>query len=288
MDAILLGLLAGALFGAFTVAVRWGLGRGGEPLLGAAVITSTGFVVTGLAAVPSALDGPDAGELWPFALIGVLVPGLSQVLFVIAVRHAGPSRAAILIGTAPLLSVALALVFLDEPLQPLLLVGTVSIVAGGVVLVRERARPAIFRPLGVVLALACAALFAVRDNAVRFAARDGSPDVLQATAVSLLAAAATATVTYALLSGRTDRPRLESSIRAFLPAGLLLGLAYAALVAGFSRGSVGLVAPLNATQSLWAVLFASLLYAKSEAIGRRTVLASALVVSGGVLIGAFR
>ena len=54
----------------------------------------------------------------PSPSIGALVPGLSQVLFISAVRHAGPSRAAILIGTAPLLSVALAVVALDEPVQP--------------------------------------------------------------------------------------------------------------------------------------------------------------------------
>lgn len=289
MDAVLLGLLAGALFGALSVAVRFGLGRGADPALGAAVITSTAFVVAALAAVPSLADGLPLGDLWPFALVGLLVPGLSQVLFVLAVRHAGASRSAILIGTAPLLSVALALVLLDEPLQPVLLAGTVLVVAGGAVLARERARPATFRALGVVLALTCAGLFAVRDNAVRYVARDVDPNVLQATAASLLAAAATATLGYALRrrTGST-RTELRTAVTAFVPAGVVLALAYAALVGGFSRGRVALVAPLNATQSLWAVVFASLLYARSEAIGRRTVLAGVLVVAGGALIGAFR
>jgi drug/metabolite transporter (DMT)-like permease len=59
-------------------------------------------------------------------------------------------------------------------------------------------------------------------------------------------------------------------------------------VTGFDRGDVGVVAPLNATQSLWGVLFAALLYGRSEAVGRRTVLAGVLVVLGGSLIGAFR
>jgi len=48
------------------------------------------------------------------------------------------------------------------------------------------------------------------------------------------------------------------------------------------------VAPLNATQSLWAVVFAALLYRHSEAIGRRTVLAGLLVVVGGALVGVTR
>ena len=57
---------------------------------------------------------------------------------------------------------------------------------------------------------------------------------------------------------------------------------------GFDRGDVGIVAPLNATQSLWAVAFAAVLYRRTEAIGRKTVLAGVLVVLGGALIGAFR
>ena len=59
-------------------------------------------------------------------------------------------------------------------------------------------------------------------------------------------------------------------------------------MAGFDRGSVSVVAPLNATQSLWAVLFAALAYRRAEAIGRRTVLAAVLVVCGGALIAVFR
>ena len=48
------------------------------------------------------------------------------------------------------------------------------------------------------------------------------------------------------------------------------------------------VAPLNATQSLWAVLFAAVFLGRTEAVGARVVLAATLVVAGGVLIGATR
>ena len=84
------------------------------------------------------------------------------------------------------------------------------------------------------------------------------------------------------------RPLARTTARAFIPAGLFLACAYAALVTGFDRGDVGIVAPLNATQSLWGVVFAAAYYGRAEAIGRRTVLASLLVVLGGALIGAFR
>ena len=86
----------------------------------------------------------------------------------------------------------------------------------------------------------------------------------------------------------TIRARLAHGVPAFAVAGLCLGLAYAALVAGLDRGRVSVVAPLNATQSLWAVVFAAVFLRQSEAIGRRVVVAAVLVVAGGALIGIFR
>ncbi len=150
MDAVVLGLLAGAFFGAMTVAVRAGLFRGGDPVLGCVVITSSAFLVTALLALlATGIDPPS--ELWPFVLIGLAVPGLSQVGFIQAVRWAGPSRTAILVGTAPLLSVLLAIAFLGESLEPVLLIGTAFVVLGGVVLAFDPGRPTGFRRLGVVL-----------------------------------------------------------------------------------------------------------------------------------------
>ena len=96
---------------------------------------------------------------------------------------------------------------LDEPLRPILLAGTALIVvAGGAALALDPGRPAGFRMLGVVLALTCAALFAGRDNAVRWIARDDTAPPLQATAVTLLAAAV-ATTLYVTLAGQVPGRR---------------------------------------------------------------------------------
>jgi drug/metabolite transporter (DMT)-like permease len=287
--AVLFGALSGALFGAMALAVRSALRPGADPKVGAVVVAGVATLVLMPAAITSAaVEGGDLGDLWPFALAGVLVPGVSQILFILAVRDAGPSRAAILIGTAPLMSVAIALVLLDEPLRPLLLVGTGLVVGGGVVLARERARPTHFRILGVAFALACAALFAVRDNIVRWAARGTHPPPLLAATVSL-AAATLALAGYLLVARAGLRTRARPALRSFAPAGLALGAAYACLFEAFDRGRVSVVAPLNATQSLWAVLFAALMLGRAtEMIGRRLVVAGVLVVAGAAFIGAVR
>ena len=226
-------------------------------------------------------------ELWPFAVAGVLVPGVSQLVMVQAIRHTGASRALIVVGVAPLISVLLALAILDEPFEPALAIGTVLIVAAGLVLAGER-RPEHFRLLGSALALICAAMFAVRDNVVRAAARTEHPPPLVAAAVSLVCAAAVVVAWLLIVRRGSVRRRIRPGAAAFVVAGVSLGLAYAALVAGLDSGRVTVVAPLNATQSLWAVVLAAVFLGSSEAINRRIVLAACLVVAGGALIGVFR
>lgn len=288
MLAVLFAVLAGALFGILILAVRSGLERGADPEAGALVVTGVGFLVGAALALPELVDHVPLSELWPFLLAGALVPGTSQILFILAIRDAGPSRAGILIGTAPLISVLIALLLLDEPFRPLLLAGTALIVAGGALLVRERARPSHFRVIGIVLALTCSVLFAVRDNAVRWASRDMHPPALTASAASLLAAAVVVLL-YLLLLRRDGLPgKLRTALPALAVAGVTLGLAYACLVEAFDHGRVSIVAPLNATQSLWAVILAAVLVGRSEAIGRRTVLSGLLVVAGGAMISVLR
>jgi len=127
---VLFGVLAGACFGALAVTVRIALRTGADPEAGAAIAAATAFVISAALAL-AVWSSIRPGQLWAFALVGMLVPGLSQIVFVLAVRDAGPSRAAILIGTAPLISVLIALTLLGEPFHVALVAGTVLIVAGG-------------------------------------------------------------------------------------------------------------------------------------------------------------
>ena len=284
--AVFYGALAGMLFGAMGVVLRIGLDRGGDAEGGAAIAA----VVGALVAVGLAVAGGGevvAAELWPFALAGMLVPGTSSIVMFHAIRLAGPSRALVVIGVAPLLSVLLALAVLDEPFVPELAIGTILVVSAGVLLAGE-ARPQHVRVLGGVLALTCAAMFAGRDILVRWAAREEHPPPLVATATSLAFAAAAVLAWLVVVRGRTFAERVRRGRGAFALAGLCLALAYAALLTALDTGRVTVVAPLNASQSLWGVVFAALLLRRTEAIGRRVVLAAVLVVAGGALIGAFR
>src|SRR5918999_1824780 len=177
MDAVGLALLSAVLFGGMTVALRPALARGTSAELGALLTVLAAFTVAAGAAVVR-FDW-DLQGLWAFALAGLLGPGLSQTLFTLGVRDAGPARASVAVGTAPLFSVAIALVFLGEPAVAGVLAGAVLIVAGGVLLVGERGRPLHVKRIGLVFAFSSTVIFATRDNLLRWLAVDSdvSPEL---------------------------------------------------------------------------------------------------------------
>jgi drug/metabolite transporter (DMT)-like permease len=281
MDAVLLAIASAFLFGAMTVAVRLALRRGTWPEAGALYTVLAALVF----ALPFAVvEGGELAEIWPFLLAGLLGPGLSQLLFTLAVNAAGPSRTSVVVGTAPLFSVAIALVFLDEPLKAALVVGAILIVAGGVLLVGERGRPDHVRAIGLVLALASTLIFATRDNLLRWLAIDTEVEPGPAAAATLSAGAALI-LAYTLARGAPLRRR---QARAFLPAGLLFGASYICLFEAYYRGPVTVVSPLVATESLWGVALSAIVLRRSEGVGRRLAAGALLIVCGGALIGTFR
>ena len=290
VNAVLLGALAGGLFGAFAVAIRHGLSQGVPVEIGATVTAVVGFVLVAAAALVSGAFGGhiDVRDVVVFAGIGACVPGLSQIAFVQAVRLAGAARTAVLIGLAPLLSFVLAAVFLGESINAGLIAGAALIVAACASLSFERTRPEGFRTIGAVLAVVCAGLFAVRDTLVRWASEDATMEPLLRTVVSLGAAALVVSVWASLVRRGRPPAAVGVAIKLFLPAGACLAAAYVCLILALDRGHVTIVAPLNATQSLWGVVFAAIFLGKREAVGPRLVVAAVIVVAGGVLIGVSR
>ena len=290
MLVIAMGVLAGVLFGLLTALVRRGLMRQPNAIVGAMVITSSAALMVLAVTI---LTGK-GGDLLEFRMaagyfaLGIVVPGISQILFVVAVREVGASRSAIMIGTAPLLATVIAVVFRGEALVIGLVAGTVLIVIGGASLAWDRNLPPGFRARGMLFAFFCALLFAVRDNAVRMLGGASDMDPLAATTWTLIGAAVAVAV-YATIARRgAVLTEYRSVFRSFIPAGVVFALAYLALVVALEIGRVIVFAPLNAMQSMWTVLFAWLLLGKSDGIGARIVLAMLLVVSGGILIGIFR
>jgi drug/metabolite transporter (DMT)-like permease len=276
VTAVVLALASAALFGAMTVAVRLGVLRTNDARLGAAVTALVAFGVA-LLATPFGSGELDPRDLAVFALAGLLGPGVSQLLFTLAVRDAGAARASVVVGAAPLITVVLGLLVLDEPFELALLFGAALIIAGGTALAWERVRPASFKSIGMVWAIGCTFIFASRDTFVRWFSGE--------TPVASTAGAAATLLGGSLVLTLVARRSPWRRGKAFVPAGICFGLSYICLFEAYFRSRVTVVSPLVATESLWGVALSALLIGRSELVGRRLVLAAILIVAGGVLIG---
>jgi len=284
--AVGLALISAVLFGGMSVGLRLGLNRRPDVALATLATVVGAFAVSFVfAAAESPSRGWHAGAAWPFLLAGILQPGVGQLLVTMAIREAGASRASVVFGVAPLVSVTIALVLLGEPVRFALVAGAVLIVAGGVELARERGRPAHVRRRGYLYAFVATILFSARDNLTRWLA--GTTSVPPGVA----GAAALAGGLLFILAVLVPRVRGRVSLRAMVPflgIGVLFGLSYVSLFEAFYRGRVTVVSPLVATESLWGVLLTVLFLRHSEVVGRRLALGALLVVIGGALIGAYR
>ena len=284
---VLLAVGAAFSFGALAVTIRLALQ---PPLDAEAASLVTTFLAGACCVVLAVATGDPTGfdwaDTWPFFVTGLFAPGISQILFTRAVGAIGPSRTAVFVGVSPVLSAAIAVVVLDEPLHLALVFGTLLVVAGGTLLVGERRRSGGLVSIGIAMALVAALLFAIRDNLVRWAAR-GS-DVPGFVAASASLASATLVIGIVVLLRPNAVARVRAASRPFLLSGLVYGASYACLYSALDRGRVTVVAPLVATESLWAVLISMVVLRRSERIGMRLLVAAALVVGGGVLISSFR
>jgi drug/metabolite transporter (DMT)-like permease len=265
-----------------SVALRMGLQRDPDAALATLATSATALVVALVVAVAETPSrGVHLSSAWPFLLAGLLSPGAAQILVTLAIRESGSSRVSMIFGTAPLVSVTIALLVLDEPASAPLLVGALLIVGGGVLLVRERGRPENLNRLGLVFAFAGATLFAIRDNLVRHLAVGQTP-------VPPAVAASAALLGGTMLIAAWARRWVSRRWLPFLPAGLLFGASYVSLFEAYYRGRVTVIAPLVAIESLFGVALSVLFLRDSELVGKRLLVGAGLIVAGGALIGAVR
>jgi len=286
MAAVSLALASAVLFGGMAVTLGIAFRTNSDADAGAVVTAIAALGVTGALAL---LSGSRGGSLWPFLLAGLVAPGGSHLLYVRAVKEVGASRAAVVVGMAPFVAVTIALAVLREPFEVPLVIGAVLIVLGGVALAGERDRPEHFQAIGLLLAFGATVFFATRDNIVRWLAEDTAVDPQLAAATTILGGTLVMAAYLTLVrGGRAAGRDVRRALRPFALPGVLWGLSYAALFEAFYRSRVSIVSPLVATEALFGVLLAALVLGRSELVGRHVVAGAALIVCGGVLIGAFR
>ena len=290
--SIVLTCLAGMLFAVNATFTRLALDRTGIRTDVAAAATI--MTATAVASVIATIGGVRLSDLsWVesqgFFVIGAIVPGFGQLTFYAAIRLAGPSRSAIMLGTVPVWSVALATIFLNEHWSVSVVVGTILAVMGSVLLATEGTTKTSVSRLGLVLAALTALQFAIRDVLARSVTQESNLDSFAAAAVTLgVGAVVLIGVAVGTAGPREFSKNLRRSMPAVLIPGIAIGIAMPALLAAFERSRVVIVSPLlGATQTVGAVLLSGLLIGGTET-DKRVVIAVIVTLAGGTLIGVTR
>ncbi len=283
-EAPLLALLAALGFGTASVLLKRGL-QHATPLTAAlvSVVVTAGFIWF-IAAATAPLASLLTPQILPFLVAGLIAPGLARLVMFVGIHRIGVGRAAPLVGTAPVFSVAIAFGVLGERPTWMLLAGAAAIVTGGALL-SQRAGTEHWRRGDLVFPLLAAVGFALRDNISRYGFREFHDPVL---------GAAAATVTSLLVIGGyaalADGGRMRMTRAGFAYvalAGLAEGLAYLTMWQALALGTVAVVSPLVNAQSIIAVGLATIFLRDLERVTWRIGLAAALIVAGVTVIVRF-
>ena len=225
-----------------------------------------------------------------FVLAGVSATGIGRMLNYIGINRLGVSIIQPLIGSAPLFSIITAAVFLTEQFALFVYLGTALIILG-VAILSQRSKDQLkingLKRMYIIIPL-LAALFYGSSSTFRKIGLNilnlplfGATIGVSASWIFLLL--------FLIFSGRIKTISLDKpSLRFFSCSGLFVSIGMISMFYAYSEGKVGIVAPLIATNPLFALLFSYVFLKNTEKISYKIVIGAGITLLGVILISMFR
>ena len=281
--ASLLAIISGVCWATNITIVKWALNRSrASALVGATVGVTIAVIVSLILALLSGSSLPDSDVLWKFAIVGIIAPGSSQGLFVSSIGSIGPARTSILIGTSPVFSVLLAVIFLDESWKTTIMIGTLLTVMGSALISWEKGIR--FRQIGIVFAIATSLTFAIRDVVARHFNVGTDVSSWWSGTVVLIAASITLWIFVSIKFGPIWKTQTRKALPEFIPSGIMIGIALPLLLEALNKGAVNIVAPLElASQNIAIVILSGWFFGSRERTGQ-VIVAMILIFVGGIVV----
>ena len=281
--ASLLAIISGVCWATNITIVKWALNRSrASTLVGATVGVSIAAIVSLILALLSGSSVPDSEVLWKFAIVGIIAPGSSQGLFVSSIGSIGPARTSILIGTSPVFSVLLAVIFLDESWKTTIMIGTLLTVVGSALISWEKGIQ--FRQIGIIFAVATSLTFGIRDVVARHFNLGTDVSSWWSGTVVLIAASITLWIFVFIKFGPIWKTQTRKALPEFIPSGIMIGIALPLLLEALNKGAVNIVAPLAlAAQNIAIVILSGWFFGSRERT-RQVIVAMILIFIGGIVV----
>ncbi|MGB1369560.1 MAG: DMT family transporter [Acidimicrobiales bacterium] len=281
--ASLLAIISGVCWATNITIVKWALNRSrASALVGATVGVTIAAIVSLILALISGSSLPDSEVLWKFAIVGIIAPGSSQGLFVSSIGSIGPARTSILIGTSPVFSVLLAVIFLDESWKTTIMIGTLLTVLGSALISWEKGIR--FRQVGIVFAIATSLTFAIRDVVARHFNVGTDVSSWWSGTIVLISASITLWIFVSIKFGPIWKTQTRKALPEFIPSGIMIGIALPLLLEALNKGAVNIVAPLAlASQNIAIVILSGWFFGSRERT-RQVIVAMILIFVGGIVV----
>ena len=226
-----------------------------------------------------------------FVAAGVIHFVLGRYSVYRAARALGATQSGPIQQVSLLLSLVLALAFLDEGLTPLRLLGIVLILLGPVIILRQRMKQGEVKTRsgqkldyveGYFWGLICAATFGISPLLISFGLEGGG--LLRGMAGGLVSYGAAATVVVLLMTVpafRSDVLSLDRlSAKLFSAAGVLVGLSQLLVFMALSLAPVTVVQPIQRTALMFRVAFGWMINREHEVFGLSVLVAIGLSMVG--------
>ena len=225
--------------------------------------------------------------LFLFVLSGLLQPILRFLTYA-GIHYVGAAAGTTLRGAHPLFSTSLAILFLGEPLNLLIVLGTIAIVAGVALISWQRNRKQEgFRWWYLAYPLSAAFLAGISHPLRRYTLSLANEPLYLAAVIGVVALPWLASAT--LLPGQKQKPVWDRrAMGPFLIAGSLETLGILLGIVALSVGQVVVVSPIIATSPLWVVLGSRLFLRYIERLTLRTIFGALCVVAGTIAISIVR
>lgn len=281
--AIVLGIASAAFLGAGLVLTQFGL-RYIHPLSGAAISVPS-FTFVFILIAPILLRGETiAWHAVPiFAAVGLIFPAVLTIITFASNRALGPVATGSLGNLSPLLSVAVAVLLLHEPLRLIQFAGLMVAVLGVLTItVTRTADMRDWRTWALLLPLGASVLRGVIPPVIKVGLEIW-PNPIAAGLTGYIFSTLTVLTVERLRTGRFLVQAPWAGKLWFACNGICNGIGTLLLYAALGAGPVSVVAPLYATYPLFTVGL-SVLVLGNVRITFRLVAGTALTVGGVVLI----
>jgi drug/metabolite transporter (DMT)-like permease len=279
-----LALMTAICFGINPVVLKLGFARKGRSDV--AVVVGLAITVPVYLLMAPLLGGISFAHMtlpavFGFVLGGLFGGGIGRRWMYLAIEKIGASPAAAIKNAAPVITTALAILFLGERVTLLHWLAIVTIVAGITLITWRKGLGARHMlSVGVLAALGSALSYGIRPLFLKYGLDAANLPLTGALigAVAALVYAAALTPKGELLFGLR-----EKSLGLFAASGILQALGFLALTFGLSGEDVSIVYPVTSTAPLFTLLFTALMLRNTERLTWRSVV-GAVAITAGVIV----